>query len=90
MSAQSISIIGLILNVVGSILFIADTNRLSSLLAGMVKHIAEDHGKYDSRHFKKEEINNLQNKINSSKSLSWWGYSFFLIGFLLQLVSNFF
>jgi hypothetical protein len=88
-SAQTVSAFGLILDVIGAIIFIFDSNRLSGLLAGMVKHIAEDHGKWDSTQFKKEDLNDLQNKINSSRSFTRWGYAFFLIGFLLQLISNF-
>ena len=80
-------ITGLALDVIGSLLFISDTNRLSGLLASMVKHIAEDHGKYDSKSFSKEEIENLQTNINKSKTLTMCGYVFFSLGFLLQLLS---
>ena len=87
--AQSLSRIGLILDVIGAVIFIVDSNRLSGLLAGMVKHIAEDHGRFDSKKFTTEEINDLQSKISSSRSFTRWGYAFFITGFLLQLLPNF-
>ncbi len=80
-------IIGLFFNVIGSVLFIVDTNRLSSQLASMVKRIAEDHGKYDSRRFTEPEIGQLQTRIVTSKRLTFLGYIFFLSGFGLQLIS---
>ena len=87
--AQSLSSIGLILDVIGAVIFIVDSSRLSGLLASMVKHIAEDHGRFDSKRFTNNEMNDLQNKINSSRSFTHWGYAFFITGFLLQLLPNF-
>ncbi|MEO1096480.1 MAG: hypothetical protein AAFX57_01840 [Bacteroidota bacterium] len=82
-----LSITGLVLNVIGSIFFIIDTNQLSNMLASMVKHMAKGHGKFDSRSFSKEEIGSLEKLIKKSKLLTVLGYSFFLLGFTLQLAS---
>ena len=82
-----LAIIGLILNVVGSFVFILDSNRLSGLLAKMVGHMAEGHGKFDSKSFSKEEIQELEHKISASKKLTYLGYTLFIGGFALQLLA---
>lgn len=82
-----LSVTGLVLNVIGSVLFIIDTNRLSGLLASIVKQMVQDHGKMDSKVFSKAEILQLQTRIVSSKKLTTMGYIFFISGFLMQLVS---
>ncbi|MFT4754800.1 MAG: hypothetical protein ACI85Q_002362 [Salibacteraceae bacterium] len=83
-----LAIIGLILNVIGSFLFIIDSNRLSGMLAKMVHHMADGYGTWDSNTFEKHEIEELQRKISTSKRLTSYGYLLFIGGFILQLIAS--
>lgn len=85
-----LAIIGLVFNVAGSIAFIIDTNRLSSLLSSMVKHMADGYGFWDQKPFEKEQLFELKKGVSTSKRLTRWGYLFFLGGFLLQLIAAYF
>ena len=84
-----LSNIGLFLDAIGAIFFIADTNRLFLMLTGIVKQIAEDNGKFDAHVFSPKEIQSLQSGIKSSRRFNLLGALFLGVGFLLQIVSNF-
>ena len=55
----------------------------------LVQKMAETHGKYDSRKFTQEDLNNLTKAVTASKTLNLLGILFLLIGFSLQLVAFF-
>lgn len=86
MSPQSISSLGLILDVIGAGFFIVDTNRLFLILSRIVKQIAEDNGKMDAHRFSQQEIQGLQSGINSSRRFTLLGSILLGTGFLLQLI----
>lgn len=82
-----IATIGLILNVIGSVIFIIDSNRLSGVLSSMMTHMARGFGLWDQEPINEEQQNELNNKIIASKKLAYWGYALFLTGFILQLIA---
>jgi len=82
-----LAITGLVLNVIGSIVFIIDSNRLSGVVAKMVGHMADGYGMWDTKKFQENEIKELEQKISSSKKLTSLGYVLFISGFALQLIA---
>jgi len=84
-----LSIFGLIMNVIGSLIFIWDSNRLSGKLSFIVRRMAERYGYVNMQPFERSELDDLDKGILSSKKLAYLGYGLFVGGFLLQLISAF-
>jgi len=82
-----LTISGLVMNVIGSLLFIIDSNRLQNTLSSMVEQIAEGHGRFDGKSFTTDQLKHLANNIRKSKSFTIVGYTLFIAGFALQLIA---
>ena len=78
-----VNTIGLVLNVFGSAMFLIDNYRLSGLMSSMVHQMSEDHGRFDSKKFPKEEMKTLSTRIKASGRWNIFGGILFLSGFFL-------
>lgn len=85
---SQIAFIGLTLNIIGSILFIIDSNKLFGWLTYMTAHMAKGHGKFDREEFSREEMQKFAKRVRNSRTLTLWGFSLFFFGFLIQIISN--
>ena len=85
---EYLNLIGLTLNVIGSLLFIDDTNKVSSTLNNVIIKISEHSGNY-SGIIVQENATKLKLEVSSSKKRTRCGYFLFMVGFLLQIFELF-
>jgi hypothetical protein len=85
---KNLNLIGLVLNVTASVLFLIDSSRLSGLLASLVHKIAPGIGRFDSSRNRptEQEIKSLEQRITQSKWIQIIGAVLLALGFILQLI----
>lgn len=81
---NNIELIGVFLNVSGAILLAIDAARIISIMSKIVKHLANNHGTFDTLKVKQEKLEILATRITVSKFLTPIGILLTIIGACLQ------
>lgn len=81
-----LNLLGLVISIVASLVFIIDSSRLFKALKAILLHLSDKVGIHDGP-VDKIEINKLEIATNDSKKRNRLGFILFLCGFILQLAA---
>jgi len=84
---NGLAIIGLSVNIIGAVLLTISSRMVSKSIANIIQHISEDYGTFDSEKLPDNQVNDLNNSIQRNKKISIVGWTLFILGFCIRIVS---